>query len=73
MRTEIDKLQDKYEDLILDGKKDEARKVRRQVEELRDELSESTRPTPSRKLPQGGHRRDELQRSAGWLRGQAPR
>lgn len=40
MRGEIDKLQDKYEDLILDGKKDEARKVRRQVEELRDELSE---------------------------------
>ena len=32
MRAEIDKLQDKYEDLILDGKKDEARKVRRQVE-----------------------------------------
>ena len=40
MRDEIDKLQDKYEDLILDGKKDEARKVRRQVEGLRDELSE---------------------------------
>lgn len=40
MRTEIDKLQDKYEDLILDGKKDEARKVRRQVDELREELTE---------------------------------
>ena len=40
MRGEIEALQDKYEDLILDGKKDEARKVRRQVEEMRDELSE---------------------------------
>lgn len=40
MRTKIDELQDKYEDLILDGKKDEARKVRRQVDELRDDLSE---------------------------------
>ena len=47
MRTEIDKLQDKYEDLILDGKKDEARKVRRQVEELRDELSEYQTNTKS--------------------------
>ncbi len=47
MRDEIDKLQDKYEDLILDGKKDEARKVRRQVEELRDELSEYQTNTKS--------------------------
>ena len=47
MRTEIDKLQDKYEDLILDGKKDEARKVRRQVEGLRDELSEYQTNTKS--------------------------
>lgn len=47
MRAEIDKLQDKYEDLILDGKKDEARKVRRQVEELRDELSEYQTNTKS--------------------------
>ena len=47
MRTEIDKLQDKYEDLILDGKKDEARKVRRQVEWLRDELSEYQTNTKS--------------------------
>lgn len=47
MRTEIDKLQDKYEDLILDGKKDEARKVRRQVDELRDELSEYQTNTKS--------------------------
>ena len=47
MRTEIDKLQDKYEDLILDGKKDEARKVRRHVEALRDELSEYQTNTKS--------------------------
>ena len=47
MRDEIDKLQDKYEDLILDGKKDEARKVRRHVEGLRDELSEYQTNTKS--------------------------
>ena len=47
MRTEIDKLQDKYEDLILDGKKEEARKVRRHVEALRDELSEYQTNTKS--------------------------
>ena len=40
MRSKIEELQDKYEDLILDGKKDEARKVRRQVDELREELTE---------------------------------
>ena len=40
MRKEIEDLQDKYEDLILDGKKDEARKVRKQVDSMRDELSE---------------------------------
>ncbi len=47
MRDDIEKLQDKYEDLILDGKKDEARKVRRQVEVLRDELSEYQTNTKS--------------------------
>lgn len=47
MRDEIDKLQDKYEDLILDGKKDEARKVRRQVDAMRDELSEYQTNTKS--------------------------
>ena len=40
MRTEIDKLQDKYEDLILDGKKDEARKIRKQVDAMREDLVE---------------------------------
>lgn len=40
VREQITTLQDKYEDLILDGKKDEARAVRRQVEALRDELAE---------------------------------
>ena len=47
MRSKIDELQDKYEDLILDGKKDEARKVRRQVDELRDALSEYQTNTKS--------------------------
>ena len=47
MRDDIEKLQDKYEDLILDGKKDEARKVRRQVDALRDELSEYQTSTKS--------------------------
>ena len=47
MRAKIDELQDKYEDLILDGKKEEARKVRRHVEALRDELSEYQTNTKS--------------------------
>lgn len=47
MRTKIEELQDKYEDLILDGKKEEARKVRRQVDALRDELSEYQTSTKS--------------------------
>ena len=47
MRAKIDELQDKYEDLILDGKKDEARKVRRQVDELREELTEYQTSTKS--------------------------
>lgn len=40
MKAKIEELQDKYEDLILDGKKDEARKVRKQVDALREELVE---------------------------------
>lgn len=40
MRAKIEELQDKYEDLILDGKKDEARKIRKQVEAMRGELVE---------------------------------
>lgn len=40
MRSKIEELQDKYEDLILDGRKDEARKVRKQVDALREELVE---------------------------------
>lgn len=47
MRGKIEELQDKYEDLILDGKKEEARKVRRQVDALRDELSEYQTSTKS--------------------------
>ena len=40
MRSKIEELQDKYEDLILDGKKDEARKIRKQVDSMREELVE---------------------------------
>ena len=40
MKSKIEELQDKYEDLILDGKKDEARKVRKQVDSMREELVE---------------------------------
>lgn len=36
--AEIESLQDKYEDLILDGMKDEARKVRRELDAKRDIL-----------------------------------
>ena len=38
MRGSIEELQDKYEDLILDGKKDDARKVRKQIDSMREEL-----------------------------------
>ena len=47
MRSKVTELQDKYEDLILDGKKDEARKVRRQVDELREDLTEYQTNTKS--------------------------
>lgn len=40
MRSKIDELQDKYEDLIMDGMKDEARKVRKQIDNIREELTE---------------------------------
>lgn len=40
MKSKIEELQDKYEDLILDGKKDEARKIRKQVDTMREELVE---------------------------------
>ena len=40
MKSKIDELQDKYEDLILDGKKDEARKIRKQVDAMRENLVE---------------------------------
>lgn len=40
MKSKIEELQDKYEDLILDGRKDEARKVRKYVDAMREELVE---------------------------------
>lgn len=39
-QKQLDELQDKYEDLVMDGKKDEAKAVRRQVEQLRDQLTD---------------------------------
>lgn len=39
--AKIEELQDKYEDLLADGKKDEARAVRRQVEVQRDILAQA--------------------------------
>lgn len=40
MRAKIEELQDKYEDLILDGKKEEARKIRKQIDSMREDLVE---------------------------------
>lgn len=39
-RTQINQLQDKYEDLILDGMKDEARKVRHTLDAMREDLND---------------------------------
>lgn len=39
-REEIKALEDKYEDLLLDGQKDEARKVRHQISDMREALVE---------------------------------
>lgn len=40
MSTELEELQDKYEDLVLDGKRDEARAVRRQIGEMQNKISD---------------------------------
>lgn len=40
-QKKVNELQDKYEDLILDGKKDEARAVRRELDTLRESIIES--------------------------------
>lgn len=47
MQTKIDELDDKYEELILDGKKDDARKARLEARELREQLSEFRSATAS--------------------------
>lgn len=39
-KSKIEELQDTYEDLILDGRKDDARKVRRQIDKMREELTD---------------------------------
>lgn len=40
MKKELDELEDKYEDLIMDGKRDEARTVRKQRQELAERISD---------------------------------
>lgn len=42
LREEVSSLADKYEDLLVEGKKEEAREVRRSMEAKRDELYERT-------------------------------
>lgn len=41
-RANISELEDKYEDLLTEGKKDEARSVRRQINAMREQLSDYT-------------------------------
>ena len=41
MKTQIDTLQDKYEELVFDGKKDEAKAVRTQLETLRERYTDT--------------------------------
>jgi chromosome segregation ATPase len=40
LRTQREELSDSYEELLLDGKKDEAKKVRRQIRDIEDRLDE---------------------------------
>jgi hypothetical protein len=40
MATELEGLQDKYEDLVLDGKREEARAVRRQINDMQEQISD---------------------------------
>lgn len=39
-QRQLEELQDKYEDLLMDGKKEEAKAVRRQVDTIRDQLAD---------------------------------
>lgn len=47
MKSDLDKLQDKYEDLILDGKKDEAKAVRKELREMQDRIADFRAATSS--------------------------
>jgi hypothetical protein len=47
MTDKIDELQDKYEDLVLDGKRDEARAVRKEVNALQEQVTEYRTATVS--------------------------
>lgn len=42
MRSKIEELSDKYEDLIMEGMKEEARKVRRELDALRDQFNDAS-------------------------------
>jgi len=47
MKSRIEEMQDKYEDLIMDGDKEAARKIRRQIDGMRDDLIELQTSTKS--------------------------
>jgi DNA repair exonuclease SbcCD ATPase subunit len=47
MQKQLDDLQDKYEDLLSEGKKDEARPIRKQIEAMRDALIDFKTATKS--------------------------
>lgn len=47
MTDRIEELQDKYEDLVLDGKRDEARAVRREVNSLQEQITDYRTATVS--------------------------
>jgi hypothetical protein len=47
MTDKIEELQDKYEDLVLDGKRDEARAVRREVTSLQEQVNDYRTATVS--------------------------
>ena len=47
VRATIDKMQDDYEDLVQEGKKEEARALRKNIDRMRDELAEFRLATAS--------------------------
>lgn len=47
VKAKIDEMQDQYEDLVQDGKKEEARAIRKKIEVMREELAEFKLTTAS--------------------------